>query len=115
MCVLHIVFQSTIDVLKIDIEYSEWEALNAMFLEGSLRNVKQLVFEIHTKELYGQTHSSTIQDLVYYWQILSNVEKLGFRRWHTHMNMSGRYKSARTRTFVGCCYELYYVNLNYMT
>ena len=40
-------FQKTIDVLKFDIEYSEWGALEAMKREGCLKHVRQMVFEIH--------------------------------------------------------------------
>ena len=37
----------TLDVLKFDIEFSEWSALAAMKREGCLRKIRQMVFEIH--------------------------------------------------------------------
>ena len=40
-------FQMTIDVLKFDIEFSEWGAIEAMRREGCLKNVRQMAFEIH--------------------------------------------------------------------
>jgi hypothetical protein len=39
--------QATIDILKIDIEGWEWDALPEMIQGGKLRNVKQLCIEIH--------------------------------------------------------------------
>ena len=41
----------TIDILKIDIEYSEWDALEHMLKNNSRRHVKQLLFESQTKEM----------------------------------------------------------------
>ncbi|ESN93327.1 hypothetical protein HELRODRAFT_181073 [Helobdella robusta] len=37
---------NVIDVLKIDIEYDEWDSLRMMINDGSLLNVKQLLFEV---------------------------------------------------------------------
>lgn len=110
----HWLFQATIDVLKIDIEYSEWESLNAMIKEGSLQNVKQLVFEIHTKELHIGGAPSKTKDYIHYWKTLTALERWGFWRWKSHPNPSGRYRSQRTNRIGHCCFELYYINVKYM-
>ena len=44
-----------IDILKIDVEYSEWDAFEAMFRDGSLKNVKQILMETHTSEVQRRT------------------------------------------------------------
>lgn len=40
-------FQEIIDILKVDIEGSEWETFDQMLKTGSFRRVKQLQVEIH--------------------------------------------------------------------
>ena len=105
--------QATIDYLKIDIEYNEWDSFQAMFDENSLKNVKQFAFEIHTNELHNK-QTSTVEHFVSYYKTLRKLELLGFRKWLHHSNPFGRYQSTRTGKQQTCCYELYYVNTNFM-
>ena len=99
---------SVIDVLKIDIESSEWYSFCAMFNEGVLHNVRQLVFEIHIKR------QSSVQDYHDMAEILSEIERIGFRRFHYHRNPSGRYRSVHTGKMRSCCYELFYIDINFL-
>lgn len=85
-----------------------------MFEEGSLRLVKQLMFEFHTKELGIIGRITSSKDYAYYWQILRGLHKLGFRMWHYFPNNLGVYKSNHTKTDLPCCGNVYYVNLNYI-
>ena len=109
-------FQKTIDVLKIDIEYSEWESFKAALQEGAFNRVKQFVFEIHTPEVSidSRTRSSTKDDFFNMYDLLYQIEKLGFRKFYNHFNPYGRYTSPRTGKERSCCYEMYYVNINYL-
>ena len=97
-------------------ESSEWDAFQTMFSENVLQRVKQLGFEMHTKELWrqGASLTSSIDDLVGYWRILSNLEELGFRRWYLHENLSGRFTSPGTGQNHSCCYEFVYINTHFM-
>ena len=82
-----------IDMLKMDVEYSEWSSFEAMFEENSLRNVKQLAFEIHI----GQSNFQK------YFHTLMQLEKIGFRRYLMNRNI-----------YCNNCFELYYVNMNFL-
>jgi hypothetical protein len=104
--------QTTIDILKIDIEYSEWDAFEAMFLEGSLANVKQLMFEYHTEELHKKTSTST--DYAYYTQVFRALDRLGFKYWIFETNPDGNYKSTHTGAQYTCCGNVYFINVKYL-
>ena len=101
-------------MLKIDIEYNEWACFKTMLKEGVLRHVKQLVFEIHTSEVYTINRPSTKEDFKQMYDILLDIEKDGFRRYHFHFNPYGKYLSIRSGKQRTCCYELSYININFM-
>ena len=98
-----------IDVLKFDIEGSEWERLRVMAVDGSLANVKQLMLEFHTPEV-----TASKSDFVEMHGLLSSLEKSGFRRYHQHQNPNCIYTSTRTGKQYAHCYELYYINTRYL-
>ena len=99
-----IFLQKTIDILKFDIEGSEWPALAEMFREQSLRNVKQLLFEIHVDISTGDGKR---------YELLQNLETIGFRKFSAHINHYNRFVSSSGRRFTGC-YELSYININFL-
>lgn len=104
--------QATIDYLKIDIEYYEWEALEAAIQDNSLRNVKQLGIEIHTDELFKRTTS--VENYKRFLTIFKNLRDAGFYKWYTHLNpLSIATTSNYTKKAVMCCYELIYINTNF--
>ena len=97
-----------IDVLKFDIEFSEWSCLCTMFNEGVLHNVRQLVFEIHIGR------QSSAQDYYDMMEILLEIERIGFRRFHYHRNPACQYRSKRSGKQLTYCYELFYINTNFL-
>ena len=107
---------NVIDVLKFDIEFNEWSCLCTMFSEGVLHNVRQLVFEIHTPEVRIISHRSCLQDLHDMAEMLLEIERIGFRRFHYHPNIwpDSNYRSVRTGKQRSCCYELFYINTNFL-
>ena len=102
--------QAVVDILKMDIEYSEWEAFESIFLEGSLVNVKQFMFEFHTDELVSK--DTTAKDFTYFWLMWKTLERLGFKYWAYETNMDGRYVSKVTKQKRACCGNAYFVNVN---
>lgn len=101
--------------MKIDIESFEWDVLEEIQYSSygnALTNVKQLAFELHTKEL-DQVQSSKA-DLVRYWKILHGLEMIGFRRWYWHFNLWGFFPSRTLEKYLSCCYEIVYININYI-
>ncbi|XP_070552655.1 probable methyltransferase-like protein 24 [Ptychodera flava] len=97
-----------IDVMKIDIEGSEWGALRHMLENGSLQFVKQLVFEIH---LWHERKTEQKEELRLRYSILKALEDQGFHLVNWHKNpMSTAVNLGRGYTQGACCYELTYVN-----
>ena len=85
-----------------------------MSKEGSLRNVKQLVLEIHTPELYTINRPSTREDFYSMYNRLLELEQQGFRRFAVGYNPHGAYLSQRSGKHRTCCYELSYININFL-
>ena len=99
-------WQATIDVLKMDIEHSEWPAMMDILAKGELSHVRQLLMEYHL-------FNSGAQDIRERMPILKQIEDLGFRRFYTHLNpmcgpLNNAYPVMRTT-----CYETYYVNTRF--
>ena len=95
-----------------DVESSEWGALESMLEERMLDRVKQLAIEIHTPELLRV--KSSIDDLVRYSTILHQLELIGFRKWHWNFNLWGFFPARDGSKYLSCCYELVYLNMNYV-
>ena len=97
-----------IDYLKIDIEESEWLAFPSMFVDEDLNTVKQLAFEIHMGK-----NPSKDKYMWIYMQMLA-LRILGFRRFHSHENPFSEYTSIYTNEKRRSCFELYYINTNFL-
>jgi hypothetical protein len=97
--------KATINYLKMDVESSEWPALEEMLATNVLDRVKQLAMEIHV--------DNTVRDLPKKLSILRQLEAVGFRRWSYAQNMI-TLRSMRKHT-MNCCYEMVYVNAKYIS
>ncbi|XP_077984284.1 putative methyltransferase-like protein 24 isoform X2 [Glandiceps talaboti] len=93
-----------IDVLKIDIEGSEWKSLDQMLTSGTLQHhVKQLVLEIHIWNFKTPVHD----DIKRRYRILQWIEESGFKLWNWHLNsLAFKIGSAGQP----CCFELSWIN-----
>ena len=109
-----LILQVTIDYLKIDVDYDEWECLETMFADNTLNRVKQLGIEIHTSRYPVKLKPSKEYNFWHYWIILKKLEDLGFVRWKSHFNRWGFSWSRMLHTFFTCCYEMVYINLNFL-
>jgi len=107
--------QSTIDIVKMDIEYSEWDALEAMLVKPScLANVKQLMIEFHTREIDYKAQSSR-KDLARYWRILQGISHNGFKLWNVWDNSICNFDSKWTPGMTYCgCFNMYFLNIKYL-
>ena len=100
---LNCLSQATIDLIKMDIEHSEWTALRDMLGKGELDHVRQLLVEFH---LYNANAIDVRNRML----VLKQIEDKGFRRFYTHLNpncgdLLNVFPVSRTT-----CYETYYVN-----
>ena len=99
-------------MLKFDIENGEFEALRQILPSGILRQVKQLAFELHLWE-FPRIGVGLYQTA---YRLLLELERQGFRRFRSHINPAARFFNRRTgRQAPGCCFEMYYVNLRFLT
>ncbi|KAK0048817.1 methyltransferase-like protein 24 [Biomphalaria pfeifferi] len=93
---------STIDLVKMDIENSEWPSLPQMAASGQLANVKQFLFEYHINE---QSRNYILPRL----KALQEVERAGFRRFYVHKNPACRFNINGIPVIRTTCYEVYYL------
>ena len=118
-CVVVCPVQVTIDILKMDIEYSEWEALEAMLASQScLAKVKQLMVEFHTREIRTEGRgagTSSRDDLTRYWYVLRGIYHLGFKLWNVWNNAYCNFRSKHAANMTYCgCFNMYFLNVKYI-
>ncbi|XP_067653849.1 probable methyltransferase-like protein 24 [Haliotis asinina] len=95
-----------IDVLKADVEGSEWPSLPEMTSSGELMHVKQLLLEYHGDCSDRRQCTSRLKTL-------KDIHDIGFRRFYVHKNPACKLiKSALFPVIRTRCYEVHYVNIN---
>ena len=101
-------FQRTIDYLKFDVEFSEWDALVSMLDEGCLGNIKQLSLEAHA---WGDTDSN----YTLFWKGLHGLENFGFQKWRL-LNRNWRCFKPKDAPQERRCpqTDMNFINANYM-
>jgi len=107
-------FQTTIDILKIDIECSEWAAFDAILASPRcLANVKQLMVEFHPCRFKYENKSP--EELVGFWRKLRGLDDLGFKLWRVWNNFRCLFRSRRLNgvQYYGC-FNAYYLNIKYL-
>jgi hypothetical protein len=82
-------FQDTIDILKIDTEKFEWQTLIQIFETGGVKNVKQLLIELHIAIVGEPEKLELIQGL----GVLKMLYDQGFRIFYSHRNLWCKYLS----------------------
>ena len=121
-----------IDILKVDIEHSEWDSFEVaikvvgrerfvidlwlildFFQDGTLSKVKQLLFETHSDEVLRR--STSAEHYLRYMRIWQALYQLGFRQWQHHLNHFGQFASSHSQKSLTCCHEQYLVNINLLT
>ena len=88
-----------------------------MAQEGSLRNVKQLMLEIHMTWQWGGKNGkkeASPQKYLYWYNVLRLLEEMGFRRHNWVMHKRRKYISAYTGKKRSCCYIFSYININFL-
>ncbi|XP_071098126.1 probable methyltransferase-like protein 24 [Haliotis cracherodii] len=94
-----------IDVLKMDVEGSEWPALPNMISSGELSKVQQFLVEYHG-------HCDTKNDCLNKLNILKDIYDKGFRKFYVHKNHRCGFKNNLFPVIRTGCYEIHYVNIN---
>ncbi|BFZ00529.1 hypothetical protein BsWGS_03568 [Bradybaena similaris] len=92
----------TIDVIKMDIESSEWPAIPEMIRSGQLQTVQQFMVEYHVLE-------SSQDYLMPRLKAIQAVEKAGFKRYYVHKNPGCVKKISGFPIARSLCYEVHYI------
>ncbi|XP_046339212.2 probable methyltransferase-like protein 24 isoform X2 [Haliotis rufescens] len=96
--------QTTIDVLKIDIEDMEWRVFPEMIKSNALHNVTQFVFEVHiTLKKVDAAQAKYFTAL----EIFRDLYDLGYRIFFTHRNKWCHYKSKLAGKQRTSCHEVF--------
>lgn len=94
-----------LDVIKMDIEWMETGALGQAIKEGSLKDVRQVAFEIH----HGGTHDRFMQIL----DMLRDLYDHGFRIYNTHINTAVGNHYVRNGLRLSKCLEVHMLNIDF--
>ena len=81
-----------------------------MLKDGSIKQVKQLAFEIHN----NAKNKYTKNELYLWWSILSRVENMGFQVWNWFPNMYEKFKMSLSHKAVTPYANLHYINVNFL-
>ncbi|XP_041370850.1 methyltransferase-like protein 24 isoform X2 [Gigantopelta aegis] len=99
--------KSIIDVLKMDVEKSEWASVPSMLEAGELKTVRQLLLEFHTG--WQKTYEEGLSKL----KLMSDLEQHGFRRFAVNKNPSCMLRIPRIFPLLRTgCQEVHFVNIN---
>ncbi len=91
-----------------DIERSEWDSLPNMMDDGILTRVKQFGVEIHLDR-------RSTEALIERMNILTRLERLGFKKWFAHKNPTCTRESVhQKRVYIALCIEMVYINTNFL-
>lgn len=96
-----------LDVLRIDIDSSEWTVLPSLVISGTLRHVKQLFLELHgDSDDGGEVYRHRLS-------VLRQLHDIGFRSFWAQPNpeSQNQFKSSVTGTQVTKVYQLNLINI----
>lgn len=97
-----------IDVVKLDIQYMEWSAMQEMVEEDELDNVKQVLVEYHIGS------DPTEDKLRRMLRILRGMSEAGFRKFYVHKCEKSSYHHPNYPVIRSKCYDIHYLNENFL-
>lgn len=109
-----------IDLLKMDIEFSEWLVLNDLIATNQLPKIRQLLLEVHTPEVDVHSNpkdrcSKTGPDsLRFMLRTLMDLKNEGLSLFGSRTNHRTKFVSLVTGKERYCCHNLHFVNIRHM-
>ena len=111
-------YRKTIDMVKMDIERSEWAVLVDILQNGeAVNHIRQLAIEVHSVRYKGD--ATVLSDYLYMLKVTLALEAAGFKKFlvHTRNNCCRRFGILVTKDINVssnlCCYEVFYVNTRF--
>ena len=108
-----------IDIVKMDIEDSDWPVLRDIVESGEASMfIKQIALEMHSITLRDERVK--LSDYLTMLKIMHSLEEAGFRKYLVHIrnNCCGRFSVVVTSDVSKlnglCCYEIFFVNSKFM-
>ncbi|XP_061283589.1 probable methyltransferase-like protein 24 isoform X1 [Bos javanicus] len=100
-----------IDVLKADLESAEWKVLENLILEDVLKQIGQLIFEIHLHWPGFEVSGSDSSVVRFWYSLLKELELQDFRLFHSYKDLSKPQLFLKKDIFnASSCYTLGWVN-----
>ncbi|ESN90678.1 hypothetical protein HELRODRAFT_189946 [Helobdella robusta] len=105
-----------IDILKMDVEFSEWLVLNDLITANHLQFIRQLYLEIHTPEVDIHERpdhrcSKTSPDsIAFMLRTLVDLKNAGFSLFGSRTNYRTKFISPVSGKERYCCHNLHFVN-----
>ncbi|KAI9202077.1 methyltransferase domain-containing protein [Polychytrium aggregatum] len=97
-----------INLLKIDTEYAEWGALQNLLDTGYIRQVDQLVVEVHFWTSRKDKQRTDAQEMAWWMTTLLRLESAGFKLFYKHENPLSSVEGSEGAKYL-CCHELGFV------
>ena len=97
-----------IDVVKLDIQYAEWLAMQEMIEEDELDNVRQVLVEYH---IGSEPTEDKLRRML---RILRGMSEAGFRKFYVHKCEKGSYHHPNFPVVRSKCYDIHYLNENFL-
>lgn len=99
---------SHLTVLKMDVEYAEWQVILEMAASGTLAKVDQFVLEVHFWD--DREPEKDLTEVVRGWlQALEAIEAAGLQHFGVHANSQSSLVNFDFGGAVFCCFEVFYV------
>jgi len=92
-----------VEVLKVDTEGAEWEAIPDMVTSGALDKVKQFIFEIH---FWG---AHTPEQHRQWLDVINMLRDKGFKLYYSHENPQSTAENLGFLKQMSCCYEISFI------
>lgn len=100
--------QKTLDIVKVDIEESEWQVIPQMAQSGSLHHIRQLIIELHIAIGPEPMREKYIRGLL----VLKSLFDQGFRIYFTHRNLWCHFLSKFEGIDEVGCHEVSFIRMN---
>uniref|UniRef100_A0A0B7B897 Methyltransferase domain-containing protein n=1 Tax=Arion vulgaris TaxID=1028688 RepID=A0A0B7B897_9EUPU len=97
-----------IDLIKMNIDGTEWSVLYGMLNNDELDNVKQLLVEYHVAP---PPNEERLRRII---KVLSNLSEVGFRKFYVHKNPRGSFHHPNFPVMIPKSYQIHYLNSRFV-
>ncbi|XP_033118317.1 methyltransferase-like protein 24 [Anneissia japonica] len=102
-----------VDIIRADLQSSEWKLLENLILDGSINHVRQIIFTAHLHWSGFEVRGSDPEVVRYWYSVLKSLESTGFKLFSSFKDNNGP-KVLLGKNFenASCCFTLGWVKIN---